>query len=145
MNELKIPHRIYRKFNLFVAKANGEMTYNDLYQHVLELMSDPYFKPGTNGLYDFSNVTRLSGDLSQWEALANGMNDTEVIPEKASTAIVIDKKNVQLHNVLEDYLKMTASSQIDYRIFNELEWHHAMAHVGVEEFSCLLDFESSCN
>jgi hypothetical protein len=132
---LKIPYRIHKGYNLFSAHTEGAVTFDDLYLHVLELMSDPYFQSGLNGLYDFTKVTSLTGNLSKWHALAEGMSDNEILPVHASTSIVLPRGNQELLDVMMEFLALTANSQIDYRIFDETTWQDALKHVEVWEFN----------
>lgn len=137
----KVNHVIYPKYNLFISKASEEITFDDLHAHVLDLMSDEYFSAGINGLYDFSKVTKLSGDLEKWRVLAEGMSSEEVIIEKAKTAIVLPANNPSLHSIMEGYLIMTSGSLIDYKLFEPSQWQPAMNHVYLTEFTDLSDFE----
>lgn len=137
----KVNHEIYPNYNVFTSKASGEITFDDLHTHVLDLMSDEYFKTGINGLYDFSKLTKLSGDLEKWRVLAEGMSSDEVIVEKAKTSIVLPANNPSLHSIMEGYLIMTSGSLIDYKLFEPSQWQDAMVHVGLAQYADILDFE----
>ena len=115
--ESKIPYKIYPDFKVFTSYAIQDITFDDLHNHVLELMSDVYFSAGINGIYDFSKITSLTGDLERWRSLAEGMSSDEVIVAKAKTAIILPEDNLSLHQIMEGYLIMTAGSLIDYQIF----------------------------
>jgi len=139
--ESKIPYKIYPDFKVFTSYAIQDITFDDLHNHVLELMSDVYFSAGVNGIYDFSKITSLTGDLDRWRMLAEGMSSDEVIVAKAKTAIVLPEDNLSLHQIMEGYLIMTAGSLIDYQIFTPPQWQEAMEHVGLGIFKDMQDFE----
>lgn len=129
----KIPYSIFADQDLFVARADGSISFDDLYQHVLILMGDKEFKSGINALYDFSNLTDFTGELAKLEALVAGMSSEDVIVEKAKTAILLPNKfELNIHGVMEQYMAMTASSQIDYRIFMLAEFEQAADFLGYD-------------
>lgn len=141
--ESKIPYKIYPGFKVFTSYAIQDITFDDLHNHVLELMSDVYFSAGINGIYDFSKITSLTGDLERWRSLAEGMSSDEVIVAKAKTAIILPEDNLSLHQIMEGYLIMTAGSLIDYQIFTPSRWQEAMDHVGLGIFKDMQDFEKT--
>jgi hypothetical protein len=132
--ELTIKHSIFKEHNLFACKAAGPLTFERLYQHVIELMTDMYFQSGLNGIYDFTQVSSMTGDINSWNSLAIGMKDVEILPVPANTSIVIDSRNNELKAVLENYLEMTKGSNIHYKLFTEIEWAQAMQHVHLDAF-----------
>lgn len=130
----KIPYSILADQDLFVAKADGLVTFDDLYQHVLMIMGDNAYKAGINGLYDFSKVSLISGEFPKLEALANGMSSSDVIVEKAKTAILLPNTyQDEIHGVMEKYMAMTANSNIDYRIFTQSEFEAAASFLGFDK------------
>lgn len=141
--ESKIPYKIYPDFKVFTSYAIQDITFDDLHNHVLELMSDVYFSGGLNGIYDFSKITSLTGDLDRWRMLAEGMSSDEVIVAKAKTAIILPEDNLSLHQIMEGYLIMTAGSLIDYQIFTPSRSQEAMDHVGLGIFKDMQDFEKT--
>lgn len=128
-----LPYQIYPEHDLFVSKATRVITFDDLYDHVIELMSDFKFHQGMNGFYDFTQVPAVEGDLSKWHSLANGMASNEVISITANTAIVTAKTGTQVHQVMSEFLKLTANSNIDYQLFQLSQWQQAKLHAGVPE------------
>jgi hypothetical protein len=87
-------------------------------------------------------VTSLTGNLSKWHALAEGMSDNEILPVNACTSVVLPKDNQELLDVMMEFLALTANSQIDYRIFDETTWQDALKHVEMKEFD---SFEEVAN
>lgn len=129
----KIRYSIFADQDLFVAQTYGNISFDDLYQHVLILMGDKEFKAGINALYDFSTITDFTGDLAKLEALAAGMSSEDVIVKKAKTAILLPNEFApNIHGVMEQYMAMTASSQIDYRIFTLAEFKQAASFLGYD-------------
>ena len=128
----KIKFKIFGNANLFVCHTDGELTFDNLYDHVLELMSDYRFVQGMNGFYDFTKVTSITGDLSKWEALASGMSSKEVITNPAKTSIVIAQHAEEIKKIMLNYLYMTASSNISYQLFYHTQWQQAAEFVGTK-------------
>lgn len=131
----KIQFEIYSSANVFICQTEGELSFDDLYDHVLELMSDYRFVQGMNGFYDFTRVTKLTGDLEKWKALASGMSSEEVIPNSAKTSIVIARHAKEVKELMLNYLYMTASSNISYQLFYHSQWSDAAKFVGLDENS----------
>lgn len=131
----QIHFEIFSNANVFVCHTEGTLTFDALYEHVLELMSDYRFTPGMNGFYDFSKVTSLTGDLDKWKALASGMSSEEVIPNPAKTSIVIAQDAKDIKEIMLNYLYLTASSNISYQLFYHSQWEEAARFVDLDELS----------
>lgn len=127
-----INYEIFSNSNVFVCHTEGELTFDDLYEHVLELMSDYRFTQGMNGFYNFSKVTKLTGDLEKWKALASGMSSEEVIPNPAKTSIVIAQHAKDIKEIMLNYLYLTASSNISYQLFYHSQWDEAAKFVDLD-------------
>lgn len=71
--------------------------------------------------------------MAKLEALAAGMSSEDVIVRKAKTAILLPNEFApNIHGVMEQYMAMTASSQIDYRIFTLAEFKQAASFLGYD-------------
>ena len=126
-----IEYKIYPYDNVFVAKALGDLDFEDISAHVAQLLADPDFHVGLNGLYDFTATNTLSGRLAVFERLAHDMSDEQVIDKSACTAILIPKENTRLTWMMEGYLLMTSGSKTDYKIFDPDDMEQALKHINL--------------
>lgn len=132
-----IEYRYILDKNVFVGTAKGLLTYGDLLRHVIELMSDTKFRAGINGIYDFTEVSSVTGLHEQWDTVAASMSSQDVIVKPAATAIICSSHHTQTISVMEEYLGMTKGSPIHYAVFTQNQWPQAMAHVELPDFSNL--------
>ena len=143
MLQLTIHYQIYTDHNVYIAQANGDITFENLYQHVDELMDDPAYYTGINAVYDFTKVRSIGGYIGVFEELANDMSDETIIDKQANTSIVLNSQYPRVKQMMEGYLLMTSNSQIDFRLFDETEWQDAMTHARLNPFPDIEGFISS--
>ena len=130
---------IYPKLGLFVTVCRGDISFESLHEHVELLMRDPHYYVGLNAIYDFSRVNSISGEVGRFEQLAEEMSDDQVIDKTASTAILINRNQASVRQMMQGYLLMTSASNIDFRIFDETQVPGIRQHVQLAK-----DFELSC-
>lgn len=128
-----IEYWIFPDKNVFVAKSRRDMSFEEISEHVSDIMADPDFFVGLNGFYDFTATEALTGSLTVFEQLAGEMSDAKVIDKEASTAMLIPKSNSRLRWMMQGYILMTSQSLIDYKIFDPGDMDKALMHVNLRE------------
>ena len=126
-----LEYKIYIELNLFVAVCKGNISFADLHDHVSELMQDPHYYVGLNAIYDFTQVQSIAGEVERFEQLAEEMSDEQIIDKTASTAILINRAQSSVRQMMQGYLLMTSGSNIDFRIFDETQPPAIRQHVGL--------------
>ncbi|MCJ8319198.1 MAG: hypothetical protein MJK12_06170 [Colwellia sp.] len=81
-------------------------------------MEEDEFHVGMNGLYDFSQLERLTGDVDIFHSTADAMNNKNIIFTAAKTAILVKEKRGDIFNAFYNYTLMTKPSLIEYRVFS---------------------------
>jgi len=128
-----IQYQVYPELNFFKAGAKGELTFDDIFEHVGQIMNDPKYQTGMNGFYDFHLLTQLSGNVEQFQAVAEDMSDHNIIDKRGCTSVVIPDGNSSIYNMMQGYLLMASDSLIDYRVFYYSQWQDALKHVQLTE------------
>ena len=113
----KIHYQIHPTENLFSVSTGKDVSYDDLLVHIGNLMNEPTFEVGMNGLYDFSQLTAVHGDVDVFHSTAEAMNDKSIIDKRARTAILLKESSGNIYDIFNLYTQLTAPSLIDYRIF----------------------------
>ncbi|NMP31800.1 hypothetical protein HII17_09510 [Thalassotalea sp. M1531] len=102
---------------LVIGRAISSLSVNDLNQHTEELLKDPKFLPGMNGLYDFSGIEMITGSPNEFVRLADSISDKEQIPVRAKVAVVCELDS-SLHKALIGYRLMVSNSAVEYEFFS---------------------------
>ncbi len=131
LNIGSVDYRIYPESGLYVAICLGDISFTDLHEHVDELMNDPDYYVGLNAVYDFTRVNSITGQVERFEQLAEEMSDEQIIDKTASTAILINRAQSSVRQMMQGYLLMTSGSNIDFRIFDETQPPALRQHVGL--------------
>ncbi len=112
--------------NMLQAKAEGELLFEDIVAHYQHLFSLPGFYVGMPAIYDFSMVSKISGDLSYFEKTAQDMGNASIIDKDSFVAIVIPADNKSLNGIFNAYRHMLDFTFMHVNIFhskdNALVW-----------------------
>ncbi|WP_448554154.1 hypothetical protein [Thalassotalea montiporae] len=117
----KIRYQIDPPNNIFTVKVARNIDYKDIVVHYGNLMEDERYYAGLNGLYDFSQLKRITGDHQILIDTAAVMNDPQVVSRPAKTAIVVFEKFGMFYEVLNRFCQATTPSQNDFQIFDVSE------------------------
>lgn len=128
-----IQYQVYPDLNFFKACASGELTFEHIFQHVEEIINDPDYQTGMNGFYDFHRITRLTGNVEQFQAVAEDMSDHNIIDKQGCTSVVLPDDNDSMHNMMQGFILMASDSLIDYQVFHYRQWQQALLHVGLNQ------------
>jgi hypothetical protein len=132
-----IPYTIHNDKNAVFCKMQQGVSFENIYQHTLELMADKNYRPGLNGFYDFTSVDKLSGDKSIWHSLAKGISSNELLPIHCSVAIVVSDLDNQTSHQLKEFIALTKEANIHYKLFNEQSIEDAYAHIKLNDAALL--------
>ena len=124
-------YRIDKAQNIVLAKIDQDFTFDELLAHLKELLQDKDFVPGMNGLYDFSLVEHVTGDLQALLATAETMEDDRQVTTPANVAIVVQHQNHNLHKIFQGYCIMASDSLVQYQLFTLSTYDEALAYVGL--------------
>ena len=76
-------YKICTEQNLVACKPESDFSFQQLFEHLKELLNDHHFKLGMNGFYDFSLVNHVTGNLHALIDTAETMEDKTVISAPA--------------------------------------------------------------
>lgn len=126
-------YQIDKEQNIVLCKTTLDFTFEQLLSHLQTLLSDPKFIPGMNGLYDFSQVEHVNGDLQALLVTAETMEDTDQVSTPAKVAIVVNHKEHNLHKIFQGYCIMASSSIVNYKLFTLATYQLALEYVDLTE------------
>lgn len=115
-----LPFEVLPERNLYIVRARGEVSFQDIYDHLQSIMCHEDFYPGIDALYDFSNVECFSGDPEVLLATAEQMNDRRVIQHAAKTALVVSPNSEINFKIFRGYCIMTYHSLVENEVFNDM-------------------------
>lgn len=107
--------------NMLHASAEGELLFEDIVAHYQDLFSSPDFYVGMPAIYDFSLVSKMSGDLSYFEKTAQDMGDASIINKDSFVAIIIPADNKSLNGIFNAYSHMMDFTHMHVSIFHSKE------------------------
>lgn len=132
-----IPYTIHSDKNAVFCKIHQGISFENIYQHALELMADKNYRPGLNGFYDFTSVDKLTGDKSIWHSLAKGISSNELLPVHCSVAIVVSDLENQTSHQLKEFIALTKEANIHYKLFTKQSIEDAFAHIKLNDTAIL--------
>jgi hypothetical protein len=116
MPKSQIAYSIDPDRNRIEGSAQGFLDFEDFDLHMQELIQDPSFYSGIDGLYDFTLVKKIKGDPSFFERTSEQITDKNVIQDSAKVAIVIGE-NTQLKGIFSGWKVMMSFTLISYETF----------------------------
>lgn len=126
-------YRIDNALNLVLCKRDEDFTFEQLLAHLRTLLSDNNFKPGMNGLYDFSLVEHVTGDLQALLATAETIEDRNQVLSPARVAIIVSDQDHNLFRIFEGYCIMASDSVVEYKLFTLSTYQNALKFIGLDE------------
>ena len=126
-------YKINSEQNLVACKPEHDFSFQQLFEHLNKLLSDPEFKLGMNGLYDFTLVKHVSGDLQALLNTAETMEDPNVISKPANIAIIVESLDCHMFKVFEGYCLMASSSLATYKVFTKDTYSQALSFVDLDQ------------
>ncbi|WP_100644701.1 hypothetical protein [Alteromonas facilis] len=139
----KVHYFIKPDMNLFLCRAEGEVTFDDLALHVDEILADPQYRAGMDGFYDFTQVSSITGQTDVWGKVAEDMSDERIIPDRSKTAFLVSDENELVKRVLEGYLMMTSASLVEYRLYGPSQIAELCTFIGSHTREAIVDFLSA--
>lgn len=126
-------YKICTEQNLVACKPESDFSFQQLFEHLKELLNDHHFKLGMNGFYDFSLVNHVTGNLQALIDTAETMEDKTVISEPANIAIIVNDVDCHMFKVFEGYCLMASSSLANYQLFTTETYNKALHFVGLNK------------
>lgn len=125
---LIIDYYIDQNRQTVMAKAAGELTFDEIIAHYHVLFSDPLFYQGISGYYDFTQVSHVTGDVTSFAQIAKDMGDNSIITQDAYVAIVVPDDNDSIKSIFEAYAQMMDYTNMHVSVFTDesiaLAWLH---------------------
>jgi len=100
------------------AYAKGELLFEDIVEHYKELFTHPDFFVGIPAVYDFIEVTEITGDMNFFEQTVQDMGDSNVIKSASYVAILVSAENNSMNTIFNAYSQM-----MDYTLMNVNVFH----------------------
>jgi hypothetical protein len=111
---------------ILFAKAKGALLFEDIVEHYKLLFEHQDFFIGIPALYDFSQVTKISGSISHFEQTAKVMGDSNIINKPSYVAIVVTPEDKSINTVFNAYSQMMEYTLMNVKVFhtreNALAW-----------------------
>lgn len=111
---------------MLFAQAEGVILFEDIVNHYQLLFTQPNFFVGIPAIYDFTNVTRMSGDISHFEQIAQEMGDNKIIDKPSYVAIIVSPDNKSINTIFNAYSQMMDYTLMNVKVFHEssaaLQW-----------------------
>ena len=126
-------YRIDNALNLVLCKREEDLTFEQLLAHLRTLLSDTNFKPGMNGLYDFSLVDHVTGDLQALLTTAATVEDPNQVLSPARVAIVVSQQEHNLYKIFQGYCIMASDSVVEYKLFTLSTYQEALEFIGLHQ------------
>lgn len=124
MNKNPITYNIAN--NMLFAQAEGVILFEDIVDHYQLLFTKPNFFIGIPAIYDFSKVTKVSGDIGHFELIAQEMGDSTIINKPCSVAIIVSPENHSMNTIFNAYSQMMDYTLMSVQVFHNnkaaLEW-----------------------
>ena len=124
-------YRIDNALNLVLCKREEDFTFEQLLTHLRTLLSDNNFRPGMNGLYDFSLVEHVNGDLQALLTTAQTIEDPNLLLSPARVAIVVSHEDHNLYKIFQGYCIMASDSVVEYKLFTLSSYQEALEFIGL--------------
>lgn len=86
-----------------------------------------------NGLYDFSLVEHVNGNLQALLTTAETIEDRNLIMSPARVAIVVSHQEHNLYKIFQGYCIMASDSAVEYKLFTLSTYQDALEFVGLDE------------
>lgn len=119
---------------MLFAQATEEIVFEDIINHYQLLFTLPEFFVGIPAIYDFTKVTRITGNLSHFEQTAKDMGNSDIINVPCYVAIVVPPENKSMNSIFNAYSLMMDYTLMNVGVFHEnekaLEWLKLNAKVG---------------
>lgn len=110
-----------------------DFTFEQLFEHLQTLIADKDFEHGMNGLYDFSLVEHVNGDLQALLKTAETMEDRNQILVPARVAIIVESKIHNLYKIFQGYCIMASDAVVSYQLFSQSNYQDALDYLGLTE------------
>ena len=86
-----------------------------------------------NGLYDFSLVEHVTGDLQALLTAAATIEDPSQVLSPARVAIVVSQKEHNLYKIFQGYCIMASDSVVEYKLFTLSTYQQALEFIGLHQ------------
>ena len=120
MKASRIRYVIDESSNLVLGSTKDVIDFEDFDLHMRELVQDPKFYSGINGLYDFSMIKKIRGNPEYFMSISDQITQLPIMEGKAKVAIVTGGSEF-LNKVFEGWKVMMSCTQIIYETFDTLE------------------------
>ena len=117
MPQSKIQFSFDSEKNLVLGYAEGMLEFDDFELHMQELSQNVDLSNGPDGLYDFTQVPNITGNLAGWEQTAHQICAIEPAREEVKIAIVVGE-NSNLVRLFDGWLVIMALSDFRYKLFS---------------------------
>jgi len=111
---------------MLLAQAVGDILFADILNHYKLLFTLPNFFIGIPAVYDFTKVTKITGNLSHFEQTAQDMGNSNIINKPSYVAIVVSSENKSISSIFNAYSQMMDYTLMNVQIFHKkekaLEW-----------------------
>lgn len=107
--------------NILFATASGELAFLDIINHYHELFDSPEFVMPTPAIYDFTNVSRVTGELSDFEKIASDMGNSQIVSQPCYVAIVLQEDNKSINSIFNAYCRMMDYTFMNVTIFHDID------------------------
>ena len=106
---------------ILFAQAKGELLFEDIVDHYKLLFEHQNFFVGIPALYDFSQVTKISGSLSNFEQTAKDTGDSNIINKSSYVAIVVSPEDKSMNSIWNAYCQMMEYTLMNVKVFHTKE------------------------
>lgn len=124
-------YRIDKELSVVLCRPDGDFSFEELFQHLQQLITDPDFFAGISGLYDFTNVLHVDGDLTALLSTAETINDKQVLPKVSKVAIILPDDNENMQRIFEGYRLMVTDAQVKYALFEHRNYQQALEFINL--------------
>lgn len=125
-------YKIDKNAGVIACKQVEDFSFEQLFEHLQSLLSDPEFYLGINGLYDFTEVEHVTGMLQPLLETAKTMEDPSIISEPGRVAIIVRDKQHSLYKIFEGYCLMASNSLVKYKLFTKESYFEALEYLDLE-------------
>lgn len=115
-----IKYTISQEDHVVIAQASANFDTQSFIDHMMAINTDERFSNDMNGIYDFSAVTKVTGDPKCLLLLAEQIRDSEYMPNACLIATICPPDN-PMYRVLEGYFIMVRGTNLIYRFFDETQ------------------------
>jgi len=103
---------------MLLAKADGDLLFEDIVEHYELLFTHPEFFVGIPAVYDFTQVIKITGDLSHFEQTVKDMGDNNIITEPSYVAIIVSPENTSMNTIFSAYSQMMDYTLMSVQVFH---------------------------